>query len=40
MAVGTVASISSSMLLKPVAATISDSSAGVVLLWRGTKLRG
>lgn len=26
------------MLLKPVSATISCSSAGVVLLWRGTKL--
>jgi hypothetical protein len=27
------------MLLKPVSDTISCSSAGVVLLWRGTKLQ-
>lgn len=39
MALGTVALIRSSMLLKPVSDTISCSSAGVVLLWRGTKLQ-
>lgn len=38
MAPGTVASMRSSKLPNPVTATISCSSAGVVLLWRGTKL--
>lgn len=39
MAAGTVASMSSSMLPKPVTLTMACSSAGVVLLCRGTKLQ-